>query len=116
MSGVFLLDSDKINKLEQQLLQLERRFENNKRRTNGLLEDLTLSLNELRMERHFPSNAGQEQVDTNNGLEIKLHYLKSVNDQMFNQNQRLRNYIEQLIREQKKPTQAGYYQALKGDD
>ncbi|MFD2043538.1 hypothetical protein ACFSTA_04025 [Ornithinibacillus salinisoli] len=43
----------------------------------------------------------------------KLDYLQEVNEQMFQQNLRLRNLIEKCIEENVVPTHEKYYDALK---
>ncbi|MBM7542361.1 hypothetical protein [Amphibacillus cookii] len=46
----------------------------------------------------------------------KISYLQEVNEHMFQQNKRLRLFIEQCIDKGTVPEKATYYQALKPDD
>jgi len=54
-------------------------------------------------------NQSHAQPDTDR----QTNYLKEVNEQMFQQNMRLREFIETCMEKQKIPDLNGYYEALK---
>ncbi|MEC5425008.1 hypothetical protein QGM71_16085 [Virgibacillus sp. C22-A2] len=68
------------------------------------LYDVTTSQHSLNKELQQP----QDSVN-------KVSYLTEINEQMFRQNVRLREYIEGCIQTKTVPTQEKYYQVLQED-
>ncbi|WP_382396884.1 hypothetical protein [Lentibacillus salinarum] len=59
-----------------------------------------------------PKESVQSQTEAS---ETKLHYLTEVNEQMFQQNLRLREYLEHCIYNGTVPTHGNYYHILRED-
>lgn len=79
---------------------------------------LAAQLKELRLEMDVTVKNAVESVKSNQSAPSgdKVNYLQEVNEQMFQQNVRLRELIEICIQEQVVPTQEEYYLALKEEN
>lgn len=96
--------------MEKRLMEMEKKIEKLKK-AGGLLHNRVGEL-ELRVAKCV-ENLSSSSIEQSPVLDSKVHYLTEVNEQMFQQNVRLRQFIENCITTHKVPTQAGYYDALK---
>ncbi|WP_018933163.1 hypothetical protein [Gracilibacillus lacisalsi] len=94
-----------MEKLEQRVVQLEKEHEHLKRAIRSLQAELDITI-----KKTLDSRQQQSAPDL-----TKMTYLQEVNEQMFQQNVRLRNLIEKCIERSSVPTQENYYKALRED-
>ncbi|WP_138416298.1 V-type ATPase 116kDa subunit family protein [Aquibacillus sediminis] len=93
----------KVARLEQRISQVEQDNKQLSRSLQGLQAELDLAL------KKTVESAQQTAAPELN----KVNYLQEVNEQMFQQNVRLRELIEKCMDTNTVPTQDMYYQALK---
>jgi hypothetical protein len=92
--------------MEKKLLDLEKRTEQLEKKEKAVYSKMKELENEMdmRLKKEKQGNA--------NGSGVKVNHLTEVNEEMFRQNVRLRELIEQCIAENEVPTQEKYYTAL----
>ncbi|MUK88554.1 hypothetical protein GMD78_09145 [Ornithinibacillus sp. L9] len=97
---------DKVVQLEKRVREMEK--------NNATFQ---AELKELKVELDLSIKKTLESLTTNQGFagNEKINYLQEVNEQMFQQNLRLRNLIEKCIQNHIVPTQDQYYEALRED-
>ncbi len=96
----------RVERLEQQFKELTSKSE----MLGNQLNDLHIVIESIL------SNTTLFPQDKANVEEGKIKYLTDVNEQMFKQNIRLRQFIENCIETQTIPDHKGYYEALRGDE
>ncbi|MCT8140023.1 hypothetical protein H1D32_21440 [Anaerobacillus sp. CMMVII] len=98
------MSEDRLETIENRLKRLE------KERQHFIDHLIELSLTVEKM---------QERIDSTQNLNqpshVKVEYLTAANEQMFQQNQRLREYIEACINGEKTLDQKSYLKALSGE-
>ncbi|MCZ0703777.1 putative RNase H-like nuclease (RuvC/YqgF family) [Natronobacillus azotifigens] len=96
--------------MEKRLMEMEKKIEALKK-ADGFLHNRIGEL-ELRVTK-YEEELSSTSIRQSPVLDSKIHHLTEVNEQMFQQNVRLREFIENCVTTHKVPTQAGYYDALK---
>lgn len=97
---------------EERIINIETRLSKLEKDRKHMVEhihELQITIEKL---NQTPSINQNYQQPTN----PKVEYLTIANEQMFKQNQRLREYIEDCIRGDKKLDQKGYLMALSGGE
>lgn len=107
------------------LKALEKRIESIEKRclahTQALKEQLLLLMQELDLikqerENTFPDiNNPLETTGASYALKTKIEYLTEVNEQLAQQNQRLRSLIEKHLDSEMPLDKSAYFKALRGD-
>lgn len=99
------MTESRINNLENRLDKLEK----DRNYMVNHLQDLQLQLEKLQK----PTPAITSDLPSTHA---KIDYLAAANEQMFKQNQRLRQYIEECISGEKSLDQKSYLRALSGEE
>ncbi|RXJ02780.1 hypothetical protein DS745_05580 [Anaerobacillus alkaliphilus] len=97
---------ERIEKVETRLNKLEKDREYMVQH----IQELQIAIEKLRQ------SPVSNPPDFNQPVHAKIEYLTAANEQMFQQNQRLRQYIEDCINGEKTLEQKGYLRALSGED
>lgn len=92
---------------------LEERVSELEKQNDSLYSDLRSLKAEIDLLMQGTTDSEQNQPEAS---ETKLHYLTEVNEQMFQQNRRLRGYIEACIDNGEVPTHEAYYRVLREDE
>ncbi len=99
--------------MEDRLITIEKRL-------NKLEKDREYMIQHIRELQIAVENVQQAslgaQQEYNHPGTAKLEYLTAANEQMFQQNQRLRHYIEECISGEKTLDQKSYLRALSGEN
>lgn len=97
--------------IEQRLLTIETRLqqlEKDRKHMIAHIHELQLLIEKLQ-----PTSVSNQ--DLTQSTNTKVEYLTAANEQMFQQNQRLREYILDCINGRKTLDQTGYLRALSGE-
>ncbi|WP_096201829.1 hypothetical protein [Bacillus sp. FJAT-45350] len=107
------MDEKRLELIENNLKRLDRLILENRAYLEELIESKLADItNEKKhnIQHDIPSG-----IDSLSSLQLKIEYLTSANEQMVQQNQRLREYIENVIDKNEVPTKEDYFRALRGD-
>ncbi|WP_078553003.1 hypothetical protein [Bacillus alkalicellulosilyticus] len=102
-----------MDRLEKRIEKLEKLFFEDKEFVNREFRKIHSILNECKQEQFTPVQT--EGLESLNSLQLKIDYLTAANEQMVQQNQRLREFIEKNIERNLPLIQEEYFKALRGD-
>ncbi|MEB1806087.1 MAG: hypothetical protein LPK26_02090 [Bacillaceae bacterium] len=99
--------------LEKRVEQLEKLYIKDKEFLIEQLDKTNLAIQQLQHTQTLPTGTGE--FDTSSSYQKKIEYLTAANEQMFQQNRRLREYIELVLEKNEPLNYEGYYKALRGE-
>lgn len=107
------MSDPRLQKVEKRLEQLEKLYIKDKEFLIEQLDKTHVAIQQLKQTQTLPTATGE--IDTSSSFQKKIEYLTAANEQMFQQNKRLREYIELVLEKNEPLNYEGYYQALRGE-
>ncbi|MBU8906377.1 hypothetical protein [Desertibacillus haloalkaliphilus] len=101
----------KVEQIEGYLNRLEKMIVDTKKDLESQIVNLTKEQQDSQKDPH----PQKMELDSMRSLQLKVDYLTAANEQMFQQNQRLREFIQESLESGEVPTKEGYVRALRGD-
>ncbi|MFV8828920.1 hypothetical protein [Alkalihalobacterium sp. APHAB7] len=107
------MSDPRLLKLEKRLEQLEKLYIKDKEFLIEQLDKTHVAIQQLKQTQTLPTDTCE--IDPSSSFQKKIEYLTAANEQMFQQNKRLREYIELVLEKNEPLNYEGYYKALRGE-
>ncbi|WP_216828678.1 hypothetical protein [Alkalihalobacterium elongatum] len=107
------MPESRIMNLEKRIEQFEKLYIKDKEFLIEQLDKTQVAIQQLKQAQTIPT-AGSE-IEASGSFQKKIEYLTAANEQMFQQNKRLREFIEDALEKNEPLVYEDYYKALRGD-